>query len=285
MESINPANRWLDNEWSRRPDSAIMVRMTDPIDVLEHYFAEIPQPEHRTDAEVAGMGCWSFPGREAFNNAVVVPSGFAPDDVDLAAGAVARFFSEQEKSFIWFMPGRISKEFAQAVQRTGAVLSHTCHGMVGDTAALAQLDAVTPEGFRIEERGRESFEEFVSLFERCFEWGRQAAENTLLGFNFNPGIEARSYLVFAPDGQAIGFGNFARIGSAPEMAYLGGSGILEEYRGRGLYKAMVRARAETAAKDGITNFLVDAMTHSSAPKLASWGFRKIRETETYVTML
>ena len=69
-----------------------------------------------------------------------------------------------------------------------------------------------------------------------------------------------------------GAGSFARL--------LGGS-TLPQWRGRGIYRALVAARAQRAAARGVTYLQADASA-DSAPILRRLGFRAVTTTTTYV---
>jgi GNAT superfamily N-acetyltransferase len=69
-----------------------------------------------------------------------------------------------------------------------------------------------------------------------------------------------------------GTGSFARL--------LGGSTLLQ-WRGRGIYRALVAVRAQRAAARGIKYLQVEA-SDDSAPILRRLGFRAVTTTTTYV---
>jgi GNAT superfamily N-acetyltransferase len=71
-----------------------------------------------------------------------------------------------------------------------------------------------------------------------------------------------------------GAGSFARL--------LGGS-TLPQWRGRGIYRALVAVRAQRAAARGVEYLQVEA-SGDSAPILRRLGFRAVTTTTTYVWM-
>lgn len=66
-----------------------------------------------------------------------------------------------------------------------------------------------------------------------------------------------------------------------QFAGLWGGSTLAEFRGRGIYHALVAARAGLAAERGVTYLQVDA-SDDSAPILRRLGFRAITTTTPYV---
>jgi len=74
----------------------------------------------------------------------------------------------------------------------------------------------------------------------------------------------------------------ARIEFVPgtQFAGLWGGGTVKEWRGRGIYRALVRYRAEIAAKRGYTYLTVDA-SEDSRPILERIGFTRLAVTTPY----
>lgn len=73
---------------------------------------------------------------------------------------------------------------------------------------------------------------------------------------------------------------FAVYHPATDFVALLGGATLPEWRGRGLYRAMVAARAEEAAARGFRLLHVDA-SHASAPILRRCGFHEITTSTFY----
>ncbi len=76
-----------------------------------------------------------------------------------------------------------------------------------------------------------------------------------------------SEVLFHPDGQVM---------------LLGGSATLEEYRHRGIYRAMVAARLRAGAARGCSAALIQAVKTTSAPVCEQLGFRPVCELTVYV---
>ncbi|MGW1340172.1 GNAT family N-acetyltransferase [Kribbella sp. NPDC002412] len=65
------------------------------------------------------------------------------------------------------------------------------------------------------------------------------------------------------------------------VARLWGGAVLEEYRGRGVYRALVAARLRYAAEHGATMTLTQGRTTTSSPILQRLGFVSYGEERTY----
>jgi GNAT superfamily N-acetyltransferase len=68
---------------------------------------------------------------------------------------------------------------------------------------------------------------------------------------------------------------------ADSFARLLGGSTLPQWRGRGIYRALVAARAQRAAARGVRYLHVDA-TDDSAPILRRLGFHAVTTTTTYL---
>lgn len=69
--------------------------------------------------------------------------------------------------------------------------------------------------------------------------------------------------------------------SGSDFAGLWGGSTLREWRGRGIYRALVATRANMAAARGVRYLHVDA-SDDSAPILRRLGFRAVTTTTPYV---
>jgi GNAT superfamily N-acetyltransferase len=90
------------------------------------------------------------------------------------------------------------------------------------------------------------------------------------------GIHMYTHLAFL-DGRPVGFG-FATVANGGVL--LGGSGVLEEARGHGVYRALVAARWEEAARLGHLGLVIHAGSMSK-PILERCGFQAVGEIESF----
>ena len=82
-------------------------------------------------------------------------------------------------------------------------------------------------------------------------------------------IAAWSWLVYLPDSPTV---------------LLGGAATLEEYRGHGLYTALVARRLADARADGRTAAIIQGDRRTSAPICAKLGFRELCGLELYASV-
>jgi GNAT superfamily N-acetyltransferase len=90
------------------------------------------------------------------------------------------------------------------------------------------------------------------------------------------GVAARTYIALI-DGEAVGVGRAIIAGDCPAAVMIGGA-VLPKSRGRGVYRALVRARWEDAAAAGLPALVTHAGA-MSRPILERLGFQAVAEQE------
>jgi len=92
-------------------------------------------------------------------------------------------------------------------------------------------------------------------------------------------IDLEHSLLLESDDQAIGFALLAREG---EQAWLAGTAIAPEARGRGLFALLVRAQLEAARALGVKELFLEVLAQNHARKVyEAVGFTKIRQLNIF----
>ena len=96
-------------------------------------------------------------------------------------------------------------------------------------------------------------------------------------------IKSRGYFAYL-DGndKPVAWSYLAYIPESPTVL-LGGAATLEEYRGHGIYTALVARRLADARADGRTAAVIQADRNTSAPICAKLGFREICGLEIFAS--
>ncbi len=96
-------------------------------------------------------------------------------------------------------------------------------------------------------------------------------------------IKSRGYFAYL-DGndKPVAWSYLAYIPDSPTVL-LGGAATLEEYRGHGIYTALVARRLADARADGRTAAVIQADRNTSAPICAKLGFREICGLEIFAS--
>jgi len=150
--------------------------------------------------------------------------------------------------------------------------------MVFDLAHDLQLGARDPLVSVQRVRALAELDDFITVSAAAFghndqAWRRDAGEAQL--------SSADLMLVLAQhDGVAAGSARLEIMDGCPFGLLLGG-GVAPAHRGRGLYQAMVAARADEARRRGLTYLVTDAGAESR-PLLERMGFVPIAQGTTWV---
>ncbi|MER5420050.1 GNAT family N-acetyltransferase [Streptosporangium roseum] len=151
--------------------------------------------------------------------------------------------------------------------------------MVGEAAALA-ASPVLPEGVRLREvAGRADLERIREMEELVWEADRSWLPDLLERDIAGPGD--RCAVVVAEAGERVVCAAWMRFHEGTDFVSLWGGSTLKEWRGRGVYRAMVAYRAGLAVARGFRLVQVDA-SDDSRPILARLGLEAIATTTPYV---
>jgi GNAT superfamily N-acetyltransferase len=151
--------------------------------------------------------------------------------------------------------------------------------LIGPTEQMAS-EPVLPEGVVLRQVTSEADMRRIGAMQSAVwgeDWSPQAAE-------LAAAVAATPDLVLVwtaeADGEVVSSGRLdIRPGS--DFAGLWGGSTLPQWRGRGIYRALVARRAQAAAARGVRYLQVDA-TDASAPILRRLGFRPVTTTTPYV---
>jgi GNAT superfamily N-acetyltransferase len=147
---------------------------------------------------------------------------------------------------------------------------------IGETLATAEL----PPGVRLERATDEAgLDRLISVHERVF--GRDESELRASLLAQLAGAPETTDLVVAMAGDEPVCAARTDFLPGTEFAGLWGGGTLPQWRRRGIYRALVRYRAELAAKRGYAYLTVDA-SDQSRPILERIGFERLAVTTPYM---
>jgi GNAT superfamily N-acetyltransferase len=148
-----------------------------------------------------------------------------------------------------------------------------------DQVARASRPAARPDGIRVEPvPGRAGVELLLEVSAQAFGADKSELGESLLAAATAAPDTMAVVIAFAGDRPV----SAARAEFEPgrDFAGLWGGGTLPDWRGRGLYRALVGLRAQLAAARGYRYLQVDALP-TSAPILARLGFSALAATTPY----
>ncbi|MEV8428599.1 GNAT family N-acetyltransferase [Streptomyces chartreusis] len=212
-------------------------------------------------------------------------NGVVWSDLD-AAGADAAIaeqiahFSGLGREFEWKLYGHdLPVDLGQRLRAAGFVGRPEETLMIGEVADL-NLDAEPPEGIRILPVTDSAGVDLVAqVHEKAFGTDGSRLRHQLLARLTADADTVVAVVALAGDTPV----SAARMELVPGTRFAGlwGGGTVEDWRGRGIYRALVAHRARAAVDRGYRYLQVDAMS-SSRPILERLGFEPLTTTTPYV---
>jgi GNAT superfamily N-acetyltransferase len=243
----------------------------DLIDVAENAFVMLPAVEIEREVH-DDLAMLDQSGPAVMRS--VARLRLAPDSVDERIAFVRGWYAERgREDFAWLVgTSSTPPDLADRLLAAGA----TPDDDEPEFAAMV-LTAEPPAVDGVEIRAAETVEDaLVARDVMSAAFGippEQAPSDELVRRQFPPrqAAGARLFVAFA-DGRAVGRGGCVPTEAGP-IDLLGGC-VLDDYRGRGIYRALVRARWDEAVRRG-TPVLVTQAGKMSKPILERLGFRQV----------
>jgi hypothetical protein len=243
----------------------------------------------RGAAEVAGSVRWDRSG--PLWRAVFAASGFVSyesldgvDDVDALIAETVAFFAgiPQIEEFEWKTRGHDwPPDLGARLEAQGLEPEEIETVMVGEARALA-VEVDLPSGVvvrRVDDLPeRDAIVTEAADVQRAVFGGGPTAREVLDRLDRMPGLE--TFWVAEADGAVVSAGRLARV-EGTEFAGLWGGATLEEWRGRGIYRALTAARARAALSEGV-RYLHSDCSAMSRPILERSGLVAVTTSTPYV---
>jgi len=193
------------------------------------------------------------------------------DDVEALVAEVRERVPAEKRPIWWIGP---SAEPSDLYERLQALGFRTPEDRADWLYAMASATA-PPESPGVDVRPVETFDDYLAATQVSWEaFGisqeRRERERPHLRATF----EARGPRVFLAylDGEPVGVG---RSVYSDRGVFLIGGAVLDHARGRGVYRALVRARWDDAVARGTPGMIVEAMPDTSYPILKRLGFEEV----------
>jgi GNAT superfamily N-acetyltransferase len=191
-----------------------------------------------------------------------------------------RVFAERGERFEWKLHGHDSPpDLPQRLLAAGFVAEEA------ETVVIAPVDAVLgesrlPDGVQLREVSeRADFDRIAAMEEAIWGDDRDWLADSLEGEHFaDPNALT---IVVAEAANDVVCAGWVRFAEGTDFATLWGGGTLQEWRGRGIYRAVVAYRANLAAARGFRYLQVDA-SDDSRPILERLGFVAVTTTTPFI---
>lgn len=260
--------------------------MPDPAELLALYDVQLRArvPEHLPESvhvehdgpllRFTGLGGGGFVGYRDL-------AGLTGSELDDLIARQVRVFAERNEPFEWKLHGHDQPaDLAQRLVAAGFVPEDLETVVIAPVAAIAG-DVRPSDGVTLREvTEREDLERIGRTEEEIWHDGRSAWVADSLGAERAVDPDAIAIVVAEADGRVVCAG-WVRFEAGTDFATLWGGGTLPQWRGRGIYHAVVAHRANIAATRGFGYLQVDASSHSR-PILERLGFVAVTTTTPYV---
>jgi GNAT superfamily N-acetyltransferase len=206
--------------------------------------------------------------------------GLEGTELDELIARQVRVFAERGERFEWKLHAHdLPTDLAQRLLAAGFVPEET------ETVVIAPVDAVAgqpllPENVELHEVSARTDLDRIAAMEEAV-WGddRDWLADSL-GAEHAADPSALT-IVVAEAGAEVVCAAWVRFARDTEFATLWGGGTLPEWRGRGIYRAIVAYRANLAADRGYRYLQVDA-SDNSRPILERLGFVPVTTTTPFI---
>ena len=198
---------------------------------------------------------------------------------DESIAGVFEEFRRREAPFGWLIGPNSPDGLASRLEERGMVCVEQFAGLV-----LTDLGREIPASPRvsIRELGRGDEEQFAELLSRAFGLPPEMVAFLCEILYFAEAeIRARNYFAYlegVPEPVAAASTIYDPV---EPFVVLAGSAVLEEHRGRGVYRTLVRRRLDDVRSEGIEAAVIQAVRSTSAPICRSLGFEEICSQELY----
>ena len=204
----------------------------------------------------------------------------AEDEADAAIDATIADYRQHGIRFRWTVgPDSAPADLIARLQARGMV-AQTVIGMACGGEILRSLPTIHGDRDGVVSVERVEDDAAVTTYSEVMATGWGMAVAPVLAFNRHVLAAApeRSQLYLARvDGRPAGVGALALL---PRSAYLIGAVVLPEFRGRGVYRALIGARARDTLAGGRALLTCQARAQTSAPILLGLGFHEVCRMES-----
>jgi GNAT superfamily N-acetyltransferase len=255
----------------------------DLAEAIDTLLVRGPAPsDHLRYLDVPGVVAAVSPKSAHPNGNRVGLTDVTPDDADALIRRVLAEFRALGHGLQWFVtPRSRPHDLASRLEAHGLVLRGDA-GMVGMARATTAAAIGAPPFAEVRSVDLADIRRHARIVAEGFAMPIAACLDMLDMFRAGatPGAEMLHYLAFEAS-TPVGYAS-ALVDHARRVTLLGGSAVLASHRGRGHYRALVRARSEDARRLGSEAVVVHASRATSAPILARLAFEEVMAIEAYV---
>ncbi len=199
----------------------------------------------------------------------VVYCKLSPEEADEVIDRTIAEYRANGSKFRWPVPPDVEPHDLGARLEKRGFKSMIIRALARPTGPLEKI--ATDPKISVEEVDLSNVDHFTQMIARG--WGMDPVPLDVFHRALLSSPERRHHLFLARyGGEPAGASNMAMF---PRSMFMQGAVTVPEYRGRGIYRAMVETRLELAAARGVPLATIHANAATSAPILAKLGFKEV----------
>ena len=202
-------------------------------------------------------------------------------ELDELIARQVRVFADRDEQFEWKLHGHDRPaELAERLVAMGFVSEEMETVVIAPVSAVAG-EVLPPDGVRLREVSERADLDRIGAMEEAI-WRDDRAGWLASGLEAERAVDPDAMVIVVGEagGEVVSAG-WVRFMSGTDFATLWGGGTLPEWRGRGIYRAIVAYRANLAAERGFRYLQVDASA-DSRQILERLGFVAVTTTTPFV---
>jgi GNAT superfamily N-acetyltransferase len=205
-------------------------------------------------------------------------SNFLPQEAEKTIDAEIEYFSKLQRRFEWKVYRHDQPpDLLDRLRQRGFKIGEEEALMILELNNLPPvLTAPAPDGIEVrpvlDEKGIDDFIYLESAI-----WGESLTTREFMLFNLSDPLRRDLAFIAYSNEKPIGM---ARVSASSQSQFAGlwGGSVLSEFRGRGVYRALISARIRRAKEfDSVRYLRVDALA-TSRPILEKYGFSRVAST-------
>lgn len=207
----------------------------------------------------------------------VFPDAATSAEVDLGIDEAIGEYRRRGLKFRWIVgPWTRPADLPERLLAKGLRFGRAVYGMVRQSA----FPEAAPRDPRltVERIGEEGAAEWARTYGKVWGLPAAAAASTERSVRGTVAEGGRAHFLARFDGIPAGIGSLAFLGRS---GYLFDSGVIPEYRRKGVFRALVECRGQEASSRGLEILTLFAFGDTSFPLLRKMGFETVLESPQY----
>ena len=218
------------------------------------------------------------PGATHSASNAVYRSVLTEDNMQTKVDETIAFYTEMKVPYRWLItPLSSPAKLPELLMQKGMTLNYEASGMMASVdSQITEIDS----SIRIQKVLSADADVYVETFAKAWELPSHQIPHLRQDIQYGLNEGAGRFIPFVAFKNDIPVATCALL-NIPSGGYLAAGTVVKEFRGQGIYKAMLSYRAAYAKKRGHKNLLIHAKKQSAAPICQKLGFETVYDYQVY----